>query len=81
MEKHKVGDSGFPVMLAKSMYLIISFSLLVMAAKETSVEKLVIFPNSCFKSVTFEVHGEDTTAEVLICRRFCVYMSGSRTGF
>ena len=39
VEKHKVGDSGFPVMLAKSMYLIISFSLLVMAAKETSVEK------------------------------------------
>ena len=39
VEKHKVGDSGFPVMLTKSMYLIISFSLLVMAAKETSVEK------------------------------------------
>ena len=61
--------------------LILSFSLSTMAAKETTVEKKVIFPNSCFKSVTFKVHSEYTTAEILICRRFCVYMSGSRIGF
>ena len=39
------------------------------------------FPNFCFKSVTFKVHGEYTMAEMLICRRFCVYMSSSRRGF